>query len=49
MHLLKQHFKNLLGKPPKVKHEPIIKSITNHPDIKLRQFMQELDSVQRKI
>ena len=49
IHLGKQHFKNLLGKPPKVTDEPITKIISNQIDIKLGQFMQELDSVQRKI
>ena len=42
--------KNLLGKLPKVKHEPITKVINNQLDIKLEQFTQEkLDSIQRKI
>ena len=50
IHLWKQHFENLLGKPPKVTHEPIMKIISNQQDIKLRQFTQEeLDSVIRKI
>ena len=41
-------FKNLVGNPPKVSHEPII--ISKQLDIKLGQFMQEeLDTVQRKI
>ena len=49
IHLRKQHFENLLGKPPKVTHEPITKIISNQLDIKPRQFTQEeLDSVQRK-
>ena len=49
MHLWKQHFENLLSKPPKVKHEQIAKNINNQQDIKLRHFTQEeLDSVFRK-
>ena len=48
--LWKQHFKNLLGNPPKVMHEPITRIISKQLDIKLRQFTQEeLDSVLRKI
>ena len=35
IHLWKQHFKNLLRKPPKVMHEPITKIIRNQLDIKL--------------
>ena len=50
IHMWKQHFENLLRKPPKVKHEPITKIVNNQLDIKLGQFMQEeLDSAQRKI
>ena len=49
INLWKQHFENLLGKPPKVKYEPITKIINNRLDIKLEQFTQELDSVIRKI
>ena len=46
----KQHFENLLGKPPKFTHEPITKIICNLLDIKLGQFtLEELDSVLRKI
>ena len=46
----KEHFKNLLRKPPKVMHEPITKIINNQLDIKLGQFTQEeLESVLRKI
>ena len=49
IHLWKQHFENLLGKPPKVTHEPITKIISNQLDIKLGQFTQEkLDSVQQQ-
>ena len=39
-HLWK-HVENLLGKPPKVMHEPIGKIISNPQDIKLGQFTQE--------
>ena len=50
IHPWKQYYENLLGKPPKVTHEPITKIISNQLDIKLGQFTQEeLDSVQRKI
>ena len=50
IHLWKQHFKNLLGKPPKVMLEPIMKIISNQLDNKLGQFTQEeLNSVLRKI
>ena len=50
IHLWKQHFENLLGKPQKLKHEPITKIINNQLGIKLGQFPQEeLDSVLRKI
>ena len=45
-----QHFKNFLGKPPKVTHEPITRIISKQLDIKLGQFTQEeLDLVLRKI
>ena len=50
IHLWKQHFENLLGNPPKVKHEPITRIISKQLDIKLGQFTQEeLDSVLKKI
>ena len=50
IHLWKQHFKKLIGKPPKVTHEPITIIISNQLNIKLGQFTQEeLDSVLRKI
>ena len=50
IHLWKQHFEKLLGKPPKVTHKPITKIISNQLDITQGQFMQEeLDSVLRKI
>ena len=41
IHPWKQHFENLLRKPPKVMHEPITKIISNQVDIKLGQFTQE--------
>ena len=48
--LWKQHFENLLGNPPKVTHEPIIRKISKQLDIKLGLFTQEeLNSVLRKI
>ena len=47
--LWKHHFENLLGKPPKVTHEPITKHFSNQLDIKLGQFIQkELHLVLRK-
>ena len=49
LHLRTEHFKNLLGKFPKVTDEPITKIISNQLDIKVGQFMQELDVVLRKI
>ena len=46
----KEHFKNLLGKYPKVTDKPIMKIIHNQLDIKLRQFTQEeFDIVLTKI
>ena len=49
IHLWKQYFKNLLGNPPKVTHEPITRIISKQLDIKLGPFTQgELDSVLRK-
>ena len=46
----KEHFKNLLGKSPKITNKPIRKIINNQLDIKLGQFMQEeLDVVLTKI
>ena len=39
----------LLGNPPKVTHEPIMRIISKQLDIKLGPFTQELDSVLRKI
>ena len=48
--LWKQHFDNLLGKHPKVTHEPMRKIISNQLNIKLGHFtLGELDSVLRKI
>ena len=48
--LWKQHFKNLLGNPPKITQEPITRIISKQLDIKLEPFTQEeLDSVVRKI
>ena len=48
--LWKQHFENLFGNPPKIKHEPITRIISKQLDIKLGPFTQEeLDSVLRKI
>ena len=41
IHQWKQHFKNLLGKPPKVTDEPITKIMSNQLDIKVGQFTQE--------
>ena len=50
IHMWKEHFDNLLGKPPKVTDEPIAKIISYQLDIKVRQFTQEeLDSVPRNI
>ena len=46
MKLWKQYFENLLGNPPKVRHEPFTGIISKQLDIKLGQFTQEeLDSV----
>ena len=48
--LLGQHFKNLLGNPPKITNEPITRIISKQLDIKLGPFTkEELDSVLRKI
>ena len=48
--LWKQHFENLPGNPPKVRHEPITRIISKQLDIKLGPFtLEELDSVLRKI
>ena len=49
IHLWK-HFKNLLGKPPKITDEHITKIISNQLNIKQGQFTpEELDFVLRKI
>ena len=48
--LWKQHFKNLLGNPPKVTHEPITRIIQQTIGHKQGPFTQEeLDSVLKKI
>ena len=48
--LCEQHFKNLLGSPPKITDEPITRIISKQLDIKLRPFTkEELDSVLKKI
>ena len=48
--LWKQRFENLLGKPPKVRHEPISRIVSKQLDIKLGPFTQEeLVSGHRKI
>ena len=50
IHLLKQHFDNLLGNPSKVTHEPITRIISKQLGIKLGPFThKELDSVLREI
>ena len=38
MRLWKQHFENLLGKPPDVTDDPIAKIISNQQDIKQGQL-----------
>ena len=49
IHLWKQHFENLLGKPPKVTDDPFTKIICNQLDIKLGQFtLEELEIKNRK-
>ena len=40
-YMWKEHFKNLLGKSPKVTDKPITKIIYNKRDIKLGKFTQE--------
>ena len=48
--LWEQHFKNLLGSPPKITDEPITSIISKQLDIKLGPFTkEELDSVLKKI
>ena len=47
--LWEQHFKNLLGNPPKITDEPITRIISKQLDIKLGPFTkEELDSVLRR-
>ena len=48
--LWEQHFKNLLGNPPKITDEPITRIISKQLNIKLGPFTkEELDSVLRRI
>ena len=48
--LWEQHFKNLLGSPPKITDKPITRIISKQLNIKLGPFTQEeLDSVLKKI
>ena len=48
--LWEQHFKNLLGSPPKITDEPITRIISKQLDIKLGPFTkEERDSVLKKI
>ena len=48
--LWEQHFKNLLGNPPKITDEPITRISSKQLDIKLGPFTkEELDSVLRRI
>ena len=48
--LWEQHFKNLLGNPPKITDEPITRIISKQLDIKLGPFnKEELDSVLKKL
>ena len=48
--LWEQHFKNLLGNPPKITDEAITRNISKQLDIKLGRFTkEELDSVLKKI
>ena len=49
IHLWKQYFENLLGKPPKVTYEPITGIISKQLDIKLGQFTRVLNSVLKRI
>ena len=49
IHLRKEHFKNLLGKSPKITVKPIPKIVYNQQDIKLGQFPpEEHDKVLKK-
>ena len=47
--LWEQHFKNLLGNPPKITDEPITRIISKQLDIKLTFTKEELESVLRRI
>ena len=48
--LWEQHFKKLLGNPPKITDEPITRIISKQLDIKLGPFnKEELDSVLKKL
>ena len=48
--LWEQHFKNLLGNPPRTTGEPITRIISKRLDVKLCPFTkEELDSVLRRI
>ena len=48
--LWEQHFKNLLGSPPKITDEPITRIISKQLDIKLGPFTkEELNSVLKKL
>ena len=50
IHMWKEHFKNMLGKSPKVTDKLIMKIINNQLEIKLEQFLQvEFKIVQTKI
>ena len=50
IHLWKEHFKNLLGKSPKVKDELFATIISGQINIKLVEFMlEELDIELRKV
>ena len=50
MHMLKEYFKNLFGKSPKITNKPIRKIINDQLDIKQGQFTQdELNVVLTKI
>ncbi len=48
--LWEQHFKNLLGNPPKITDESITRIISKQLDIKLGPFTkEELDSVLKRL
>ena len=42
IHLWKEHFKDLLGKYPKITDKPIMKIINNKLDVELGQFTQDV-------